>query len=743
MDEVLDELRGHGLTFIYNNQLVPPELRVTAEPAARRGVELAREVLAAHGLTLSQAAPRIYAVVRDPLAAAAQPTDTRTPERAPDPPVEIVVQSSRYTIATELTPSQVSVTQDQVKDTPRLADETLRALQRLPGTAINGFSSLAAVRGGDPSESAIVLDGLRLYEPFHLKNFLSPVSVLDSRIIDGMQFYSGGFPAPYGDRMSAIVEATSVRPEQEHYNEAGLNLFHASALTSHAFDEGRGHVLLSARRGNAGDLAQFSERDFGRPYYSDGFGRIDYRFSERTQAALQMLVAGDSIFARKANGQQTTDAKYRNVYTWATLERQWSDSASSRLIASYTDLTNERNGSIEEPGQRSASVFDDRLFHVAGVKLDTSISADRMVHRFGLEAQRLWGQYDYRLNLALQPDYPFPGSPAVQLTRNLSPHPDGYETSAYWDGRFDLGRRVTVQAGLRVDTQDYNDTAPQLKNRAYLSPRFATLYRLDARTLLRASWGRYFQPQDINELPVEDGVATFAPAPHADHWIFSLDRQFEAGLDLRLELYRKRYASLRPRFENLFDPVVLFPEAEFDRVRIDARSARAEGAELFIKFPQRGSWSGWLGYTWARVQDRIDGLAVPRSWDQRQVVNAGVTWSKGPWTATLAGLYRTGWPTTELAIANDAFGNPTLRLDERNRARFNAYSTIDARLTRTFALAHGALDVFAEVTNALSRRNPCCARYRIGEAADGTPSISREIESGLPLVPSIGVLWRY
>ena len=64
---------------------------------------------------------------------------------------------------------------------PRLADETLRAVQRLPGTATNGFSSLGSVRGGEPNETAIVLDGLRLYEPFHLKNFLSPVSLLDSR----------------------------------------------------------------------------------------------------------------------------------------------------------------------------------------------------------------------------------------------------------------------------------------------------------------------------------------------------------------------------------------------------------------------------------------------------------------------------------------------------------------------------------------------------------------------------------
>jgi hypothetical protein len=34
-------------------------------------------------------------------------------------------------------------------------------VQRLPGVAANGFSSIAAIRGGVPNETAIVLDGLR------------------------------------------------------------------------------------------------------------------------------------------------------------------------------------------------------------------------------------------------------------------------------------------------------------------------------------------------------------------------------------------------------------------------------------------------------------------------------------------------------------------------------------------------------------------------------------------------------
>lgn len=741
--EVLDELRAQGLTFIYSTQRVPAGLRVETEPVARRGVALAEEILTQHNLQLYQAAPRVYAVVSAPSTAGVRSAEQARPAAPSDRLEEIVVQSSRYALVTEMTSSRVSLTQEQIKHTPRLADETLRATQRLPGIATDGFSSLGYARGGDLNETAIVLDGLRLHEPFHLKDFLSPVSLLDSRLIEGIEFHSGGFPAPYGDCMSAIIDATTVRPGQPRYYELGLSLFHLSAMASHEFANGRGHVLLSGRRGNAGDLAQFSEKDFGRPHYSDGFGRIDYRFSDRTRGSVQMLASGDSITALKAKGTQQALAEYRNVYAWGTLQHEWSDSTSTRLIVSYTDLSDERYGTVDEPGRRFGTVSDNRLFHVSGVKLDTSIGTAAIKYRWGVEVQRLWGQYNYALNLDIEPDFPFPGSHGSQLSRALAPQPDGYETSAYWDARFDLGRRWIVQAGMRVDRQPYDDSDHWENSGENWSPRLAVLYQLDPRTQLRANWGRFFQPQGINELQVEDGIDRFYPAQRADHMIVSLDHEFEWGADLRFELYRKRYTRLHPRYENLFDPLVLFPEAEFDRVRIEPGGARAEGAELFLNFRPQGSWSGWLGYTWARVEDRVDGMNVPRSWDQKHAVNLGLVWSKGPWTATLVHSYHTGWPTTQLVLTDDAMDSPSLVVDERNHDRLQFYSTLDFRLTRTFALSRGALDVFIEATNALSRENPCCVQYTITATADGSLAYSRKIDSWLPLVPSLGVLWRY
>ncbi len=736
ISDVLDELRSTGLTFIYNTQILPNDLRVETEPRAREGVELAREILAARGLSLSHVAPGVFAVVAGQ---PPQPPPETAAETAAATVEEVVVQTSRYRLATAEVAQRTFLTQEQVKNMPRLADETLRAVQRLPGTTTNGFSSIGSVRGGEPNETAIVLDGLRLYEPFHLKNFPSPVSLLDSRIIDSIEFYSGGFPVDYGDRMSAIIDAATVRPAEPLYFELGLNLFHASGLAAGQFADGRGHALLSARRSNVGDLADLSENDFGKPEYSDGFGRVDYEFSDSTRGALEALVSSDFVDARQDSGQQNAHAKYRNIYAWATLDHDWQSGASSRLIASYTDLENRRQGTVDDPGVRTASVRDERLFHIIGLRLENSLATAMLEHRFGAEVRRLWGDYNYSSEVHAQPGFPFPGSPGFDTSHATAPSPEGYESSGYWDVHTQLGERWALQGGVRIDTQTYDGS----DDGEQWSPRISVLYTLSPRTHLRASLGRFVQFQGINELQVEDGVDTFYGAQHAHHAIVGFDHSFDHGLDLRVEAFRKDYRHINPRFENIFDPLVLLPEAEFDRVRIAPESALATGVELMLQLRPHGSWSGWLSYSWSQVDDRVDGEDVPRSWDQRHAVNLGIVWAKGPWSATLTDSFHTGWPTTVLEVADSPSGTPQIVLSRRNRSRLGEYNSLDFRVTRTFALPRGALDVFVEVNNALDRENPCCVHYDVEENEDGSLLYTRDLDTWLPLIPSVGVLWRY
>jgi hypothetical protein len=119
-----------------------------------------------------------------------------------------------------------------------------------------------------------------------------------------------------------------------------------------------------------------------------------------------------------------------------------------------------------------------------------------------------------------------------------------------------------------------------------------------------------------------------------------------------------------------------------------------------------------------------------------------VTWASGPWTATLINSYHSGWPTTSLSF-DPQTGTPSIDPSTRNRERLADFNSLDMRVTRTFIMSRGALDVFVELSNALSRENQCCVEYDVRRNEDGSVSYDRDVSSWLPIVPSVGVLWRY
>ena len=736
LDEVLRELGTQGLHLVYSSETVPASLTVQQEPTGTTPLAILDEVLAPHGLQARRAGAGAYAIVRTKTATAT-PRPQALGGSTAAPLEEIVIAASRYSLSADTPDVHTFLTQEQIEALPRLADDSLKAVHRLPGAASNGLAGLANMRGGEDNETLVVFDGLPLYEPFHLRLLLSPASVLDPRVVSRLDVHAGGFTAQYGDRMSAVIDATSVRPQADAYYELGASLFHLSALASRRFGDGKGQWLAAGRRSNLDEVADLVDSEIGEPSYSDAFGRVDYSFSDRTRASLHVLLANDRAEVQNSDETEFADATYRNSYVWATLEHGFSPAIDGRAIVSYTDVASERDGEVAEPGRRTGAVDDERHYDVFGLKLDGAWRTPRWVHQFGVEYRRLSAEYDYASEVRFEAGYPWPDSPAQEIVRAEDPEPSGDHVAAYLSSRLMLTPHLAAELGLRWDEQSYGSDSDD-----QWGPRVNLAYQAGDATRLRASWGRYQQFQGINELQVEDGITEFLPAQRADHWIFSVERDLHDGLALRIEAYRKEYDNLKPRYESLFDPLSLMPELRWDRVRIAPDSARAEGVEALLTRRSGDPWNGWLSYAWSRVTDDEHGVETRRSWDQTHSVGAGLTWTSGPWNATLAANYHTGWPTTPVSVVDAGTPQATIVVGRRNSIRYSDYSSVDVRLSRDFELPRGDLSVFAEVTNAFDRRNPCCTDHSYAYP-DGQLTLEREYRHWLPLVPSVGVLWRY
>ena len=88
-----------------------------------------------------------------------------------------------------------------------------RVTARLPGAAAGDLSAKSNLRGGEVDETLVRFDGLRLFNPFHFKDFQTIFSTIDPAIVRGIEVYTGAFPASYGDRMSGVTSSnTSTAP---------------------------------------------------------------------------------------------------------------------------------------------------------------------------------------------------------------------------------------------------------------------------------------------------------------------------------------------------------------------------------------------------------------------------------------------------------------------------------------------------------------------------------------------------
>ena len=318
----------------------------SAGPAARdthAGARPARAETAAHRRPGLFGRARQRSAGSSTAAPAARTRSTRRTDRT------IVVTASRYSLASDVPEVHTFLSQEELEALPRLAEDALKVVHRLPGAASNGLAGLAHMRGGDTNETLVMLDGLPLYEPFHLRLLQSPASVLDERIIDGIDVYAGGFTANYGDRMSAIINARSLRPDADAYYELGLSLMHANALASHRFAGGRGQWLASFRRSNLDEIADVFDSTLGEPKYMDGFARVDYEWSPSTRGSLHTLLASDHAEITNPAGDR---ARRRGV-----LERLRLGHAHARLVrATERDgdrLVHRRRGRAQGGGLRT------------------------------------------------------------------------------------------------------------------------------------------------------------------------------------------------------------------------------------------------------------------------------------------------------------------------------------------------------------------------------------------------------
>lgn len=672
-------------------------------------------------------------------------------ELAPQPQYlqEVVVTPSRYGFLHRQPESRQFLGHSDVQQLPHLADDAFRVVHRLPGTVAGDLSAAFGIRGGGPDEVMIVMDGMQLYEPYHLKHFQNVLSIIDSEAVDGVELRTGGFPVEYGDHMSGVVDISSSLPERSRAS-VGAGFFTVRGLVEGTVNDGPASWLVSARRGFLDVTFAWLDRideqvDFiANPTYYDVYSSYTRPVGENSVISAHLLGSYDDISLSDNDEFSEAKGDHSSWYLWSQLFTRWRSGLSSRSMISGAGLTSAIGGISFDPSDAFTETTDNRSFNLLGFEQDWFLETSRShFFKWGIDLRRVRSTYDYHRYTEIFDPLPSGGEPADATETETHLRPSGWQYGLYVADRFRLAPGITIEAGMRWDHQSWTPGDDQL------SPRINVVWECGSVGTVRASWGRYAQSQGIQELQVEDGLDTFFEAQWAEHEVLSFESAPLSVIEFRAEVYRKMMTDLRPRFENIFEPFEWFPEGEADRIRLDPEDAVARGLELMLKGTPTRRWSWWVGYSLAAVEDRIEGVWQPRSWDQRNALNFSVNWRPGKqWNLNLAGAYHTGWPTTPVTGRWQQLPDGSWvivgEVGERNSARYNDYLRIDLRAGRTFFRRRGTLRIFFEIANLLARENErATSGISFVPGPDGTIDTQLDYEHWLPVLPSFGLIYEF
>jgi hypothetical protein len=88
--------------------------------------------------------------------------------------------------------------------TPAATGDLVSYLQTQPGAVGSGDrGGQLFIRGGTPSENMVLMDGMLVYQPFHITGLFS---TFPENLIQSAEFFAGGFGPQYSGRMSSVLD---------------------------------------------------------------------------------------------------------------------------------------------------------------------------------------------------------------------------------------------------------------------------------------------------------------------------------------------------------------------------------------------------------------------------------------------------------------------------------------------------------------------------------------------------------
>ena len=618
---------------------------------------------------------------------------------------EICITPGHFSITESQSARQQSIEKSRIAAIPATLDDIYRVLQVMPGVAFSDdYSAHFHVRGGKQNENLILLDGIEIYDPYHLKNIGGAVGVMNMDLVDKMSIMTGGFDAKYGDRLSSVVNIENRKGNSERFSGAiGAGGTGLSVLLESPLPHGSG--IISYRKSFLKEAAEFlnpTSSTFSPSFY-DFQSKIYLTATKNSQFVYNLLYSKDNSYLEKWQGQSDLYSNYGNSYQGIVWKSTWSPHLYTELIASHgINFWENKKGDTEEENlklQENAFSWNLDAHPHRRHEMACGLSYKRISYTYEIRAEELSAN-EQELEELVQSYFG---------TMTISPRT--WKLAGYIQDKFQITPRLYLNCGARFDYFDYN--ADQ-----QISPRLGIACQLAQKTILRAAWGTYYQAPIYAELTNRKGAEYNPQAQKAIHYILGAETFVSNGLSLRVEAYYKQLAHLISHYFEVEQESSL-PALKYG----NPNSGECKGIEFFINGQISSALSIWTTYSYSKATIeaffvdwdnlQIEKQVIPRFTDQPHNLSLYINCTlPKSWAVNVKLRYLSGTPYTPLS---PQFVDGAARWDqgENYSARYPAYHRLDLRVGKNFAFYKYHLAAFLEVKNLYNRKNVLLYDYRI------------------------------
>ena len=692
-------------------------------------------------------------------------------------------------------PAATRVAPEAVLETAGTVDNIFRALATLPGvTPTTDFGSFLSVRGGTPDQNLTLMDGVEIHNPYRLFGL---VSAFNPETVSNFSLAAGGFGAQYGDRLSSLLVVRNRPGERAFGGTSSLSITDGNLVFEGPLPGG-GSWLATARRTYYDVIVgRILDQDF--PSFEDFQLRADWEFGPGHRLSLVGLSSREdtNFNFTEDEGQEAGErvdflGDIGNELGAARLDALISDRVTATTILSWyrnTEVldfdaeifTENRVVNVEDPErrdlptriafERERAVRDLALRQEVGIQFGTRHFVETGFELHGLESSLDQVIQGPRNESAANPSSVQGGAALPDLL--VSEH-SGVRGGAWVQDAYRVTDRFTVEPGLRLDWSTLN-------GRSTLSPRFAASWNLGLGVQARAAGGLYTQSPGWEKLVSSDYLLDLNAIgdlfhERAVHAVVGLEKALPGEARLRVEGYWKRFDDLLVgRLETETERMRRLAEYDFPAELVDSvpRDPRitinpvnegrgvARGLDVYLeRLDPSARIAGWISYAYGKAERETYGRRYPFEYDRPHALNVvGRVSITESWSLAATGRVASGFPYTpavgvrvaaveddrgRLVPETDDGGNLAWAadlggLDNLQRARLPFYARLDLRLT----YRRGRWSAYAEVINALDRRNGVAIETEVVANPGDVPTVEEIPSFGFPRVPTVGVRVRF